>query len=333
MLRAASIGLGWWSDELAAAIQGRSAALRIVSCYSRTPAKREAFARKFGTLVHDSYAAVLADPSIDAVILTTPHSLHAEHVTVAAAAGKHIFVEKPFTLTAGSGHAAAAACERAGIVLAVGHNRRFSAAARRLREMLGAGAFGTVLHAEANFSLPSALGYTPERWRANRIESPGGAIAGLGIHMIDLLQWLLGPIVRVSAQAVRRAAPVDIDDTTSALFAFESGATGYLGTLFACPRTNYLNIFGTKANALAEVDDNRLMVQPAGGPPTLEPLTAVDTLKVQLEEFAAACAGQAVFTVRPAEAVRDIAVMEAMVASAAQGGAPIVLTANNVRSA
>jgi predicted dehydrogenase len=325
VLRAASIGLGWWSDELAAAVQGKSDAMRIVSCYSRNPAKRAAFAKKFDTLTHDSFEAVLADKAIDAVVLTTPHSRHAAHVIAAAAAGKHVFVEKPFTLTAASARAAAAACDKAGIVLAVGHNRRYTNVARRLKAMVGTSDFGTILHAEANFSLPGALSYTPERWRANRTESPGGAIAGLGIHMIDLLNWLLGPMVRVSAQAVRRAVTVDIDDTTSALFAFASGATGYLGTLFACPRNCRLSIYGTKANAHADIDGELLDVRPAGGETIHEALPKADTLKAELEEFAAACAGRGQFGVRPQEAIHAVAVMEAMVASAGAGGAPIGL--------
>ncbi len=325
MLRAASIGLGWWSDELAASVQGISDALRIVSCYSRNPSKRATFAGKFDTRTHDSFEALLADEAIDAVILTTPHSQHAAHVAAAAGAGKHVFVEKPFTLTAASARAAAGACAKAGVVLAVGHNRRHTNVARRLKAMLAEDAFGTVLHAEANFSLPGALSYTPERWRATRSESPGGAIAGLGIHMIDLLCWLLGPIARVSAQAVRRAVPVDIDDTTSALFAFASGATGYLGTLFACPRTCRLSIYGTKANAHADIDAELLDVQPAGGETIHEALPKADTLKAELEEFAAACAGRAAFGVHPDEAIHGVAVMEAMVASADAGGAPIGL--------
>ena len=325
MLRAASIGLGWWSDELAGAIQGRSERIGIVTCYSRSPEKRAAFADKFGTAQHESYAAVLADPNIDAVILTTPHSLHAEHVSMAAEAGKHVFVEKPFTLTAESGRRAAAACETAGVVLAVGQNRRFSAAAQALKTMWDAGGFGTVLHLEANFSVPGALSYTPEKWRASRLESPAGGLAGLGIHMIDLMCWLAGPVRRLTAQAKRRAVSVDIDDTTSALFDFASGPTGYLGSVCACPNTIFFNVYGTEANAFALVDVNDLKIQNPGGQPETQKIAPVDTLKAELEEFAAACAGGPAFRIRPAEAIHNVAVMEAIAASAAQDSTPVIL--------
>ena len=319
MLRAASIGMGWWSDELADAAQGKSAALRIVTCFTRSAEKRAAFAAKYGTATHESYEAVLADDGIDAVILTTPHSAHAEQVIAAAAAGKHVFVEKPFTLTRASAQAAANACAAAGVVLAVGQNRRYHSATQRLKAMLEGGDLGTVLHAEANFSVPSALGYPPDLWRANRTESPAGSITALGIHMIDALIHLLGPVERVAAQAYRRAVPVDIDDTTSALFAFESGASAYLGTLFACPYTSFINVYGTGGNALAQIDSSRLTVQPAEEPAREEPIEAQDTLRLELDEFAAACAGEARFTVAPDEAVHGIAVMEALVAAAASG--------------
>ena len=319
MLRAASIGMGWWSDELADAAQGKSDAIRIVTCYSRSEEKRAAFAEKYGTAQHDSYEAVLADDGVDAVILTTPHSTHAEQVIAAAAAGKHVFCEKPFTLTRASAQAAVDACADAGVVLAIGQNRRWHSTTRRLKAMLEADDFGTVLHAEANFSVPSALGYKDEHWRSNRIESPAGSITGLGIHMIDALVYLLGPVARVTAQAYRRAVPVDIDDTTSILFAFESGVSGYLGTFFACPHTSYINVYGTGGNAFAQIDNSQLTLQAADGTRREEPVEALDTLRLELDEFAAACAGEAQFTVTTEEAVHCIAVMEALVESTATG--------------
>lgn len=325
MLRAASIGLGWWSDELAGAVQGTSDKIQIASCFSRSADKRAAFAEKFSTREHDSYEAVLADPDIDAVILTTPHSLHAEHVIQAARAGKQVFVEKPFTLTPESAQAAADACADAGVVLAVGQNRRFSAAGQKLKELIWNGDLGTLLHIETNFSAPSAINWGPDHWRASREESPAGGLAGLGIHMIDLLTWLGGRAMRVTALAKRRALDVDVDDTTSALFDLASGATAYLGTFAAAPYVSFCNVYGTQANAFAAIDANELFVQGVGQarePVELEP---VNTLKAELEEFADACAGSASFRVDPDEAVHTVAVMQAIASSAAKGGEPVTL--------
>ena len=95
MIKAASVGLGWWSDELAKSIQGKSKKIKIVSCYSKSKKKRINFSKKYKTNYHDSYKAILKDPKIDAVILTTPHSLHAKHAILALRHKKHVFVEKP----------------------------------------------------------------------------------------------------------------------------------------------------------------------------------------------------------------------------------------------
>lgn len=330
MLRAASVGLGWWSDELARAVQGKSDRIGIVSCTSRSPEKRAAFAETFGTGQHESYEALLGDPGIDAVILTTPHSRHAEHVEQAAAAGKQVFVEKPFTLTPESGARAAKACADAGVVLAVGHNRRFSAAAQVLRGLLDEDRFGTLLHMEANFSAPGALSYTADRWRANRTESPAGALAGLGVHLIDLLAWLGGGVRRVMAQARRRVLTIDMDDTTSALLELGCGATAYLGSHCVCPYTSFLNIYGVEANAFAGIDGNSLEIQSKGEPRKPESLKPVDTLRAELEEFAAACAGKGTYRVAPAEAIHNVAVMQAIARSAADDGRAVELSASEV---
>ena len=318
MLRAASIGLGWWSDELAGSIQGKSKKIGITDCFSRSKEKCEAFSKKFSTGFTESYQSVLEDPGVDAVIVTTPHSLHAGHVIQAAEAGKHVFVEKPFTLTAESGRMAAQACADHGVVLAVGQNRRFSPAAQRLKDMLDDGEFGTLLHIESHFSAPSALNWPDNSWRANRTESPAGGLAGLGIHMIDLVAWLGGPVQRTMSLARRRALEVDVDDTTSALFALQTGATGYLGSLCAAPYTVFCNVYGTKANAFAKIDANELVVHPAEGPQSPVALDPVDTLKAELEEFADACAGHVKYRIHPDEAIHNVAVMEAITASAEQ---------------
>ncbi len=97
MIKAASIGLGWWSDELAKSIQGNSKKIVITSCYSKSKKKRIDFSKKYKINYHDSYNSIINDPNIDAVILTTPHSLHAKHAIQALKNKKHVFVEKPMT--------------------------------------------------------------------------------------------------------------------------------------------------------------------------------------------------------------------------------------------
>ncbi len=318
MLKVAVVGLGWWADELAKSIHRKSKKIIIVGCYSRSAHRRELFATRYNAKPYNSYLSILNDQDIEAVLLCTPHSQHAKQVEEAALSGKHVFVEKPFTLSVESGERAANICEKAGRVLAVGHNRRFSAAVQKVKTMLEAGEFGTAIHCEANFSNPRSINYDTDSWRANRTESPGGGIAGMGVHMIDAMTHFFGPIVRVSAQSKRLVLTVDLDDTTSALFDFKNGQTGYLGTLTTCPSTIYFNLYGTKANAFADPDANRLWIRKVNEELLEVDLVQVDTLLAELEEFADACAGRLEFRIKPANAIHTVAVMQAMVRSAAE---------------
>ena len=166
---------------------------------------------------------MLADPKIDAVVLATPHSQHAEQTIAAARAGKHIFVEKPFTLTKASAEGAVDAVEGTGVVLALGHNRRFLPSIAELRQRIASGALGDIAHVEANASGSSALRYRLGMWRASREESPSGGMAGMGIHMVDTMIDLFGRVAEVHALSLQLATNVGIDDTTSMLLNFENG--------------------------------------------------------------------------------------------------------------
>ena len=112
MIRAAIVGMGTWGQNLVSSVQGRSEVIRFVAGTTRTLAKAEGFASQQGIRLVESYGALLADPSIDAVVLATPHSLHAEQIAAAAASGKHVFCEKPLGLTRASCEQAVAACEK-----------------------------------------------------------------------------------------------------------------------------------------------------------------------------------------------------------------------------
>ena len=191
----------------------------------------EAFATQKDLHLVAEYDNMLHHAGVDAVVLATPHSMHASQVMAAAAAGKHVYCEKPFTLTKHEAEGAVAAVRRAGVTLAVGYNRRFHPEMTKLRDMIRSGELGTVLHVEATMTFPNALSINPKHWRADKAETPLGGLMPMGVHAIDGMIDLCGPIDHAFAQSFHRAAPIDADDTTSILVRMKEGMSGYLGTM------------------------------------------------------------------------------------------------------
>src|SRR5260370_39864605 len=131
-LRVACIGMGWWSDVLADAIQ-RAKKLKIVACYTRSEAKRRAFAAKYGCRAAPSYEAILEDRAIEAIVNTTPNDAHLETTRAAAAAAKHVLLDKPIANTVSEGRAITETCRKAGARLALGYQRRRGSHLRWIR--------------------------------------------------------------------------------------------------------------------------------------------------------------------------------------------------------
>ncbi len=314
MIKAASIGLGWWSDELAKSIQGKSKKIKIVSCYSKNKKKRIDFSKKYKTNYHDSYMAILKDPKIDAVILTTPHSLHSKHAIQAMQNGKHVFVEKPMATKFLDAKKMNLAAKKYKKILSVGHNRRYSSVFDFINNLNRQRKIGKILHIDSNFSAPGAMKYKKKFWRANRKESPGGAIAGLGIHMIDLMCYFGGKVKSVQSLVKKYAVKVNIDDTTSALFELKN-CTGNLTTIFACPYISTFNIFGTNMNIFSEVDKNKIKLVNKNGRIKKLNLTNKNTLFLELQEFADSCNNKNKYRVKNSEAAHNVKVMEAIVKS------------------
>src|SRR5204862_1722893 len=193
-----------------------------------------------------SYEEILKDPALQAVVLATPHSRHCEQILAAARAGKHVFCEKPLGLTRQEAAEAAEACARHGVTRAVGYNWRFQPALQEMRRMLEDGRLGKLLHIEGNFCGPSAYRFSREHWRHDREEVPAGGMTGRGVHVVDAMLFLAGHIGSVYAQSDRLVHDYGVDDTTSMLFRFRSGSTGYLGTVIATAETWRLQVFGSK---------------------------------------------------------------------------------------
>jgi predicted dehydrogenase len=319
MLKAAIVGMGRWGRVLVDSVQGRSEAIRFVAGSTGTPEKAAAWAAEKGVALHPSYEAVLADPQVEAVVLASPHSLHSAQVIAAARAGKHVFVEKPFTLTRAEAEAAVAAARAAGVVMALGHNRRFLPAAERLKAMIAEGALGTLLHIEGNVSGPGALGYRPGMWRADPKESPAGGMAGMGIHMVDMFQNLCGPMAAVNVVSHARVLTSGLDDTTAMLLRFRNGMTGTLATIAATPRLWRVQVFGDKA--WAEMwGQEKLVVGREGVAHEHIRFEPVDIERAELEAFAAAVAGGPAYPLSLEEAVHSAAVFEAVAAGARREG-------------
>ena len=231
MIKAGIVGLGWWGKTLVEAAEN-SDVIRFTAGTTRTMTPEvEAFAKQKGLRLTADYDGMLHHAGVDAIVLATPHSMHATQVMAAAAAGKHVYCEKPFTLTKREAEDAIAAVRKAGVTLAVGYNRRFHPEMIKLREMIRGGELGTVLHVEATMTFPNALSINPAHWRADKSETPLGGLMPMGVHAIDGMIDLCGPIDHAFAQSFRRAAPIDADDTTSILVRMKEGMSGYLGTM------------------------------------------------------------------------------------------------------
>jgi predicted dehydrogenase len=316
-VRAAIIGLGRWGQRLVNSVEG-SDKIKVVAGVTRRVERAQGFADAKGFPLGSDYGAVLADPAIDAVILATPHSLHADQVVAAAAAGKQTFCDKPFTLDKASAVRAAAAAKAAGVTLSVGFNRRFLPSFRELQTLLANGSLGTLLHAEANFSVNAVGRYDDDSWRLDRSEAPGGGLTGLGIHLIDAMINLMGPIASVFAQSTSRVIR-EIDDTTSILFRFDSGATATLTTLLATPMHFRFHLFGSSAHAELRGPDRLELTRLGDTAPRVTDYPAVDIERAELEAFADAVEGRAPFPVGIEQAIHGAAVFEAIIRSAAEG--------------
>ena len=317
-VRLASIGLGWWGGMLVDAVN-RSGDCEVVSCFARSEDSRKAFSEKFGCRQAGSLDELLADSEVEGVIIATPHSTHPDMICAAASAGKHVFVEKPLTLTVAEGKRSYEATQKAGVTLQVGHHRRRQGGNRRVREMIDKGELGMIHHLEANLSLPMGQNPAPG-WRTDPKEVPTGALTGLGVHMIDNLLYLAGPVKRVSCLSKRILGKSDIDDATNVILEFESGPLGYIGMSLVLPKICVTSAYGTDACAWAEEEGSKLYFQKKDQQARESlPVEAGDALADEMSEFARCIREGATPETGGPEGLEVIAVQEAIIESAGTG--------------
>jgi len=320
MLNAAMVGLGWWGKELVRSARD-SKLMRFTRGVTLEPEAARDFAKEMNVSVGTAYDDVLADTSIDAVVLATPHTRHRAQVEAAAAAGKHVFCEKPFALTKADAEAAIAACRRAGVALGVGHNRRLWPSIVKLKEAVSSPEFGTIMFAEGNYS-HDILANTPlDNWRSAPQETRAGGMTGMGIHLLDAFSFLVGPVARVSALSTKRILPFPTGDTTQAMLAFKNGATATVATSLKVPGFVWrCAVYGSQMWTESLSETKVTLCRRDGRPETFD-LPQTNHIGANLDSFAAAALGQGKFQIDDAGIVHTVAALEAVFDSAERNGA------------
>jgi predicted dehydrogenase len=317
MIDAAIVGLGRWGKTLVEAVQGKSDKVRFTRAVSRNPDRLRDFASRHQLEVVGNLSQVLADPTIGAVVLATPHSLHCDQVIAAAQAGKAVFCEKPLTLTKAEAVRAIDACRRAGVVLGIGTDKRFFPAVSELLRLVKGGELGRILHLEAHFS--NEVAGAASEWRYSLEESPAGGMTGTGIHMLDTLIALSGPIRRVQTLLLSHKRPPDPHDSLSALLEFTSGISGTLAMVRSTPAYFRLHAFGRNASAEA-LGRTDLLVRRSGTEPQHLSFPPVDSVRINLEAFADAVAGVSPYPIPTSEMLDTVAAFEAIAEAAKSDG-------------
>jgi predicted dehydrogenase len=331
MLKAAVVGLGWWGKQIITCLAD-SQHVRVTHGVDVAPDGVAGFAREHDVRLTTSFEEVLRTETIDAVIVATPHSQHEAQVLQAVAAGKQVFCEKPLALTAAGAQRMVDACERAGIVLGIGHERRFEPAMEHVLQAITSGQLGQLLHLEGNVSHNLFARMDASNWRVNEKDAPAGAMTALGIHVTDLFISFAGRPRAVQAKTAKVLQSVVGVDHVSAQIDFASGATAAFTCLSSTPFHGRIAVYGTRG--WVEVRENGnvdkglptdVVMADADGKRTTTSYAATNTVLKNLESWSQACQGNVTYRFTPEQLLDNIRVLEAIVSSAANGSRRVEL--------
>lgn len=210
---------------------------RLVGVFSDRKDAAEKFTAEFDAKIFDTYEDMLASPDIDIVSICTPSGLHSRFAVQAAEAGKHIIVEKPLAITREQLADIADACKKNSVKLAVISQHRFSPAIQFVKKAIDDGVFGKILIVDINmkyYRTPEY--YRSSNWRGTRAMDGGGALMNQGIHGIDLVNYLAGPVTRVFGRVKTEVHDIEVEDTAIAYVEYACGAMGTVhGTTSVTP--------------------------------------------------------------------------------------------------
>jgi predicted dehydrogenase len=331
-LKVAVIGLGWWGQTIVRYL-ANARNLKLVAATDLNLEAGRQFAQSQGIPFKPNYEAVLQDSEVEAVVLCTPHSLHADQMVAAAAAGKHIFCEKPLSLNRRDALRAIEAINQKNLTLAVGHERRFEPPIIRAMEMIQTGMIGTPLQMEANFSQDKFLQMDPVNWRLSSSEAPAGPMTATGIHLLDLSVGVFGPAETVYASVKQLGSSLVNGDTLAILASYRKGGHALISAILATPFVGRFAVFGSKG--WIEVRDKTHPEASTGW--TMNWHIRGDEVKTEnfephpavlanLEAFAEAALGGKPYPVPQDQMLANIAALEAVVRSTRSGKPEMVET-------
>jgi predicted dehydrogenase len=318
----ALIGMGWWGRKIFDVLQAAPADIRVVRAIEPDIATVKAVCAQKGVPLSANYADALDDPTVDAVVLATPHALHEAQIEAAVAAGKHVFCEKPLALTKAGAERAVALCRDAGLVLGMGHERRWEPPIAEMLTKADAGEFGRIHQIEANFSHDKFLSLDRNNWRLKADQAPAGGMTATGIHLLDLSVRLLGPAESVLCICEQLSSDLPQGDTVAAYVKFRGGGTSYVSASLANPFMSRFTIYGAKG--WIDIRDKAHVEAPAGwivtsamvgGPIATVEIPPAEPVKDNLVSFARAVRGAETYPITAAQLVDNIALLEAVFAS------------------
>lgn len=201
--------------------------------------------RRFGQKAYWKIDEALQNPFIDIIFITTPSDRHTEYLEKALTSEKHIFVEKPITSSLADALKLLPKLKKNKKMMMVGHSMRRQSSIRRIKALLASGQFGKVVSVYINSSKGIAFDINPNHWRYSQLRHREGPLATVGIHFIDILHYLFGPINAVTAVLKNVSLKTEAPDSNAVLFTFESGMTVFLETNYNTPSDDFVYIFGT----------------------------------------------------------------------------------------
>lgn len=321
------VGYGWWGKTIAKQL-ANSQWVQLSAVAETHAPTREAMhtdAVLAGVTIVDSTQALIDHPGLDAVILCTPHEQHAEQILAAAKAGLHVFCEKPLCLTLADAQKAVAATQERGLVLGVGHERRFEPEIMALREMIAQGTLGEVLQIEANFSQDKFFALPKDNWRLSNAHAPVGPLTATGIHLVDLSIAVLGPCETLWARLATLGSYFENGDTLGIMMGFPNGANAMITAVLATPFEGRFTVYGSKG--WVEIRDRTHPENPTGWDITtvirgqekhVRFAAPHPTVLANLEAFAKAIRQVAPYPVTAREMLANVAALEAIMQSVRQ---------------